>query len=293
MTTTLGPPSPPSLPPIDADAPEAHPPGLLDRWSDPLVMLVAAAVLAVVGLIPSAIKAPITLPVVLLLPGHALLAALDRPDRTLGAGPRIALRMVLSLAVVSLAVLAVGWVVGVGELSAVGSIWAVTSIFALAAWNRDLPTDAASAGPRWTQSGVLLAVTGLVAVAVVAIALLVLPEPRDEPFHRVAFAGSTKASGSPIVVSSGRTAAATVQVANGTDRTITYRVIPAIDGGLVWPAPRLRLRPGDVETVRVSGRIPRDACLSRLTVALAADGEDSGVAPLVTYVRNEAGDACG
>jgi len=271
---------------------EAHP-GLLDRWSDPTVVLVAAGALAVASLIPWAVKAPFTLPLALFLPGHALLAALDRPDRTLTAGPRVALRVALSMAIVSLVVLAVGWALGVDRFTVIGSVWLFTSLAALAAWNRDLPSTEASAGPRFTQSGVLLALTGAIAVVVVVGALVFLPRPRDPAYSQISFTGTTRTSGSPIVVRSGRTAEVKVAVVNGTSKTITYRVIPAIDGGAVWRAPKVRLGPGDRWSGTVKGVIPKEACLSRLTVSLAANAETSGVSPLVTYVRNEAGDACG
>lgn len=49
-----------------------------------------AGLMAVFGLLPWAAKTVVTLPLALVLPGHALLAALNRPDRGLGAGGRIA-----------------------------------------------------------------------------------------------------------------------------------------------------------------------------------------------------------
>jgi uncharacterized membrane protein len=270
----------------------AYRPGLLDRWSDPTVMLVAAAVLAVFGLIPSAIKAPVTLPLVLVLPGHALLATLDRPDRHLGLGPRVALRVITSLAVVSLVVLVVGTLFSVSTMSTLAGVWLFTSVAALTAWDRELPDRSLTSGPRWTQSGVLLALAMLAAAVVVIGALVLLPEPRAEQYSSIALAGTSKRSGSPLVVRSGTTAEVAVRVENGSDRTIEYRVIPAVDGGVVWKAPKVKLRPGESWTGTVEGAIPTYACLSRLTIALSANGEESGVRPLVLYVRNAAGDAC-
>lgn len=307
MTTTapppppsLPPPPPPPPPPVTEPVPVAAPDpfagvhqGLLDRWSDPILLLVAAAVLAVAGLLPWAVKSIVTLPLALLLPGHALLATLGRPDRSIGTGGRLAVRVILSMAIVSLTVLAVGSVVGVSRASVVAGIWMVVSVAALASWNRVAPTRAETPGPHVTQSGVVLGLTALVAVIVVVGALVLLPDPLDTPYSRLSVAGTTKASASPIVVDSGTTATVTVQVENGTGTTRSYRVIPAIDGGALWKAPKVRLGPGETWTGTIKGRIPKDACVSRLTVALASNGKPAGVAPLVLYIRNEAGDACG
>lgn len=285
-TSTLPPPPAPA-----AAAPEHQ--GLLDRWSDPVLLLVAAAVLAVLGLLPWAVKSIVTLPLALFLPGQALLAALDRPDRSLGTGGRIALRIVVSMAMVSLTVLAVGSVFGVSRASVVAGVWMVVSLCALAGWTREVPTKAATPGPHWTQSGVVLFLTALVAGVVVIGALVLLPDPLDSPYSRLSVAGTTKSSGSPIVVDAGTTASVQVQVKNGTGKIRSYRVIPAIDGGALWKAPKVRLSPGETWTGTIKGKIPKDACMSRLTVALASQGKPAGVAPLVLYIRNEAGDACG
>jgi uncharacterized membrane protein len=292
-TTTPTVPERPDPPRPPDSAMGEYRPGLLDRWSDPTMILVAAAVLAIFGLIPSAIKAPITLPLVLLLPGHALLATLDRPDRHLGLGPRMALRLITSISIVGLVVLLVGALFSVSRISTVAGVWAFISIAALTAWDRELPDRAATSGPRWTQSGVLLALAAVASTFVVFLAIVFLPQPRGEDYSSLALAGTSKRSGSPIVVRSGTTAEVQVRVENGTDRTVSYRVIPAIDGGEVWKAPRVRLQPGESWTGTVKGKIPKDACLSRLTISLSADGEDSGVRPLILYVRNAAGDACG
>lgn len=267
--------------------------GLLDRWSDVTLILIASALLAVVALIPSAIKAPVTLPLALLLPGHALLAALGRPDRGLGTGGRVALRVVLSLAAISLVVLAVGSVLGVSRATVIGSTWAFTSVAAMVSWDREVPTVQESAGQRFTQSGVFLLLTAVVSVIVVVGALIFLPQPRSVAYSSISVAGTTKTSGSPLRIRTGRTATVQVAVFNGTGKTMNYRVIPAIDGGAAWSAPKVHLAPGERWSGTVKGRIPKEACLSRLTIALAANGKDSGVKPLVLYVRNETAKACG
>lgn len=267
--------------------------GPLDRWSDPTAMLVAAATLLVLALLPWAAKAIVTLPLALLLPGHCLLAALDRPDRELPGGARVALRVVLSMAMLSLLVLVVGAAFGVDRFSVLIGTWSVCTVLSFLAWNHEVPDTRTDGRHRWTQSGVLLVLAGLGAVAVVAVALLVLPRPRQEPFSSLAVTGTSKASGFPLRVRSGTTAEVEVEVVNGTDERATYRVIGAVDGGAAWDAPALRLDPGERDTVTIEGPIPTDACLSRLRVSLSRDREDAGVRPLILYVRNEAGDACG
>lgn len=264
----------------------------IDRWSDPNLLLVLAAVLALAALLPTAARALITLPLALLLPGHALLAALDRPDRVLTSGARVALRVALSTALVSLSVLLIGAAFGVNRVTVIIAVWVVCSLAALAAWGRVVPARRAAAGSTVTQSGVLLALAVVAAMGVVAVALALLPAPRDAPYSRIALWGTSRSSGSPLVVSSGRTAEVQVEVENQTGRERVYRVIPAIDAGLVWKAPEIRLRDGERWRGTVEGRIPEDACVSRLTIALARGGRDSGVRPLVLYLRNEAGDAC-
>jgi uncharacterized membrane protein len=292
----------PTLPPPPAGGAagwdEGVPPGgeaagPLDRWSEPTVLLVAAGVLLVVALVPWAIRSIVTFPLALLLPGHALLAALDRPDRSLSGGARVALRVVVSLAAISIVVLAVGAVFGVDRFSVLIGVWLFSTICGFIAWGYEVPTARAEGRHGWTQSGVLLAITGIIAVVVVAVGLAVLPEPRQEPFSSLGLAGTTKASGFPLRVRSGTTAELEVEVRNATDQRATYRVIGAIDGGAAWDAPEVVLDPGEREVVDLEGPIPADACIARLRISLSANREDAGVRPLIVYVRNEAGDACG
>lgn len=295
-TTRPGPPEGLSDPPTE-QLPTVDPAiqvgGPLDRWSDPTAMLVAAGVLLVAALLPWAIKSVITFPLALLLPGHALLAALDRPDRELSGGARVALRVVLSMATISLVVLVTGAVFGVDRFSVLIGVWLFCTIAAFLAWGQEPVATRSDGHHRWTQSGVLLALTGVVAVIVIALALAVLPEPRDQSFSSLALTGTTKASGFPLRVRSGTTAELEVEVRNGTRARRTYRVIGAIDGGAAWDAPDVVLDPGERGTVKVKGPIPKDACLSRLRLSLSANRQDAGVRPLIVYVRNEAGDACG
>lgn len=267
--------------------------GPLDRWSDPTAMLVAAGALLVVALLPWAIRSVVTFPLALLLPGHCLLAALDRPDRDLSGGARLALRVVTSLALISLVVLVAGAIFGVDRFSVLIGVWLLCTVLSFVAWNHEVPDLRSDGQHRWTQSGVLLVLAALGGVLVVVIALLVLPRPREQAFSSLGVAGTSKASGFPLRVRSGTTAEVQVEVVNGTDERATYRVIGAIDGGAAWDAPALRLDPGERDVVTIEGPIPEDACISRLRVSLSRNREDAGVRPLILYVRNEAGDACG
>lgn len=264
-----------------------------DEWSDPTLVLAAAGVLALVALVPHPARSLVTLPLALVLPGHALLAALDRPDRRLPGGGRLALRAVLSLAALSLVTLAVGWLVGVGKLAVVTGSWAFASACAIAAWRHPPPARRARHRSPFTQSGVLIGLASLGIVAVVAAAVLLLPEPRQEPFNRLALTGGARDLGNPVATTTAATAPdIEVEVENGTGSTASYRVVPAIDAGHAWEAPEASLEPGETHTFTVSGPLPRGACVSRLTITLSVDGEDSGVAPLVLYLRDEAGTAC-
>jgi uncharacterized membrane protein len=265
----------------------------LDRWSDPTILLIASGVLLVAALLPWAIRSVVTFPLAMLLPGHCLLAALDRPDRELTGGARLALRTVLSMAMITLIVLLIGALIGVDRFSVLASVWLLCTVLSFLGWNHELPDPRSDGRHRITQSGVLLVVALLGAVLVVVVALLVLPQPRDEPYSSLAVTGTSKASGFPLRVRSGTTAEVQVEVRNGTQRRATYRVIGAIDGGAAWDAPAVRLDPGERATVTIEGPIPKDACISRLRVSLSRNREDAGVRPLILYVRNEVGKACG
>jgi hypothetical protein len=262
------------------------------RLEDPMAVLGAAMVMAVVAVLPlGPVRAVVNLPLLLLLPGHALLVALRSPDAGLELAGRVAARVAASLALVGVSLLAVGSVVDLSRTVVVLTIWAVVVALGLVAVARPRP-DPVAAGPTvWTQSGVLLGLAaGLTTVLVVA-GVAVLPEPRQEPYSRLSVSGETRDAGTPLLVT-GRTAVVHVEVENGDDEAHRFGVVAAVDGGAQWESVARRIGPGETWTGAVEGRVPADACLSRLRISLTRDGEPSDVNPLILYLRDERGDAC-
>lgn len=297
MTDTTTRPHLPAVPPsgpadLTIQAPARNGASRFDLWSDPALLLIAGAVLAAASLAPTVGRSVVTLPLVLILPGHALLAALNRPDRTLSASGRFAIRVALSLAVVALVVLLVGWLFSVERPAVVTGLWLANSASAFAAWRHPLPRRSAVAASPFTQSGVLLGLAALLTVGAVAVGVILLPEPRVTPYSRLSLDGPSRDVDSPVVVTKDADPEIRVEVENGTGETVSYRVIPSIDGGFNWDSPKAVVKAGETWSGTITGPLPADACEVRLRVALSADGKESGVAPLVLYIRNERGEAC-
>ncbi len=266
------------------------------RLEDPAVVLGAAMVMAVVAVLPlGAGRAVINLPLLLLLPGHALMVALRGPDAGLELAGRIGVRIVASLSLLGLALLAVGSVIDLGRTVVVLTVWAVVVALGLVgvARGRAVEPEGAPAAV-WTQSGVLLGLAGVVTTALVVAGVALLPEPRQEPYARLSVAGETRDAGTPLVLEEGNDVVVHVEVENGDeDDAHRFGVVAALDGGGQWDSVAKRIGAGATWTGAIEGDVPADACLSRLRVSLTRDGEPAGVNPLILYIRNETGDACG
>lgn len=274
-------------------APPRAPRSLGERLEDPAVVLGGAMLMALVAVVPlGPLRAVVNLPLVLLLPGHALLVALGSPDRGLELAARLAGRVVASLALVGLALLAVGSVVDLHRLVVVLVIWALVVALGFAGVARSRPVAPSAAGSTvWTQSGVLLALAAVVTTVLVVAGVALLPAPRQDPFSRLAVTGATRDAGSPLRIAGSKTTIE-LEVENGDDEGHRYGVVAAIDGGAQWESVAQRLDPGETWTGSIEGKVPADACLSRLRISLTRDGEPADVNPLILYLRRDTGDAC-
>ncbi len=104
---------------------------------------------------------------------------------------------------------------------------------------------------------------------------------RAQAAHRAARAAATGAVG---------TVDLSIGVINGSAWRRFYRVAPLLDGVPCWPNQTLSLGPGASWSGHVSGAVPADGALHRLTITLRqlnGNGQDraGSVGPLVVWVR--------
>jgi hypothetical protein len=237
-----------------------------------IVLAYAAAGAASVAL-PQPARALVAAPVLLLVPGYALLHAVGaRCDRI----TRLALSAALSLAIVPLAGLGVWAVRGTLDAELVLAVLAAFAILpAVAALARRRRAAAGPPGGGSLGGAIRLAAVAGGAVAVLAVSLHVLPGAPPPPFTQVALAGSWAGLHDAVTVEPGARVVVDVEVTNRTGAPAMLLVEPTMKGAS-WRGQAVRLADGATWRGTVEGAVPRGGCLHRLRVGVR-DG-DGGTA---------------
>jgi uncharacterized membrane protein len=278
-------------------------------------LLVALAMLnvAVVAL-PPAPRAVVVLPLALLMPGYALLLALFGRSLPLDAAPLLALAALLSMAfypLLALALYATGLLLRMGSVLG-GMDVCVLALTAVAAsrfgphevsrtsnagGTVDLqPSHGADrrplfAGSRRAVDQTRLALWGIgVVVTIVCVGVGVagathaLSTVPAAPYTAFYLSGRWAHIDTVVTVAPGRWLVVTVGVANDTGQRQVYRLSPLFTDAH-WRAYTIVVPPGRTWTGAVSGRMPLDSCLHRLSLTLHQRGERVPLRPLVLWVR--------
>jgi hypothetical protein len=230
---------------------------------------VAVLLLPVLLIVPNPVRAALSLPIVLLAPGYALLLAVGRnlaiEDRVRGA----CLAVALSIAVVPMLVL-IAYVVRrpLETSTVIAAIVIGTIAFAAisVATRRDDLRAAPSSGPRGKM--LASATVGIVAIGLlVLVARLVLPAGTAARFTAISLDRSWAETNSVTVLAPGKTLSVDVRVDNESGRTQHYDVIPQVTGAR-WAGASFDLPSGESWRGKVSGTITAGGCLHRLQISL-------------------------
>lgn len=255
----------------------------------------ASAGLAVAGLLvtlapdlPQPLRG-LSAPVAFVAPGYGLLAVALRLDDRLTFVLRLALSVMLSLAVIALATVAVDPLVA--RLDAhtfahtVGGL--ILAFAALVALERAPGTAAGrAAGAGAGERRTLLGLGGLVAVTVgiVAASITLLPSPARIPYFRFGLDRSwlgLDRTVEPI----GRTLTVDLALKNSYPRARTYTIVPSLKGAGPWTRKTITIPADGRWQGTISGPVPDTRrCFNRMGVALRADDKTKHIAVLTLYV---------
>lgn len=274
-----------------------------DRGAGPAVMngipvsvwmVGGAAVMVVLALLPEPLRA-LNLPVMLLLPGFALVTAL------LGAfRPSSLLARVISWLAASLASLAVvSTIVSLPDLELTrgrvlaGQVLVILGCAALAWLSPASNGEPTSTEPERRLVGQALAamVVGVgLAVAAVAFGLATSEDPTV--FIRMSL--SDPEASAPLAHPGDGSTSVEVVVRNDDDQVRRFELVPAVEGvgGVAWDRVTFELPPGQEWVGEVAGPVPASGCLQRVGVKLRVDDADSNVNRLTRWVAGQDGVPC-
>jgi len=276
--------------------------------------LVAATValnLGVAAPVPL-LRAVVTLPLALLVPGYAVVLALFGRRLPLDAAPLAALTALLSMAfypLLALVLYAAGWPLATGSVLA-GTDAAILLFTAVAAArmatlhpplrqaalrpplvNTEMEDEESGSASRRPRGPARLALGGLgVAAMLILLGAVtvgttrVLPASPAAPSTAFYLAGRWSRLSSVVSLAPGHRLAVVVGIANNTGRRQVYRLSPLLDGAR-WRAVMVTLPAGATWTGTVAGPVPAGGCLRRLSLTLHSGDSRVALRPLVLWVQ--------
>jgi uncharacterized membrane protein len=268
------------------------------------LLLVGLGVMNLGVLVPlPALRAMITLPLALWVPGYAEMMAVfghrPRPD----ALPTLAFTVLLSMAtypLVALALYATGIPIRTGSviLSTDGIVALLVAMTVLRT-RRERRITTVSVVPfvtmtvlcsPWNRArgGVLF--TALVAIAIAALvgALPLWPAPMDQPYTQFYLVGSWAHLSTIVSARSHQKLVVGLGISNQTHRRQSYQIIPRLDGGPGWPGRTVTVPDGRRWTGSLEGGVPTDGCVHRLSIALRV-GRNGPALSLTLWLRGAPG----
>jgi uncharacterized membrane protein len=268
----------------------------------PVRLLLAALGVMNLGVLAPlpALRATLTLPPALLVPGYAMVMAVfgQRPRRDWL--PTLALAALLSMAtypLVALALYAAAIPIRTGSVMA-GTDGTVALLAAMAALRtrRGRPATTISGEPfiratvvhsPWNgaRGGVLFAALVAIVMAALAGTMALLPAPRDQPYTQFYLAGSWAHLSAIVRARAHQRLVVDLGIVNQTHRRQRYQIVPRLDGGPRWPGRVVTVPAGRTWTGSVDGDVPRDGCVHRLSIDLRVGRNGNALRPLILWVR--------
>jgi len=254
--------------------------------------LLACAALMTAGLaVDGPLRAAIELPLALLLPGASVLAA-ARGRRPARPATDVGLAVVLSFAawiLIALTCYVLAQPFTTTAVIAGGDIVVVASALVCLARGAPLATLTGSADRRVPAGQLLLYALAVAAViGVVAVATRSAPEPAPytQSYSEIALAGRWADVRSPVaVISRAGPVSVELSVANHTQATKAYRVVPVMREAN-WSARTFELAPGASWRGLVRGTVPEGGCLHRLLVSVREAGAAKPIGSVTLWFQN-------
>jgi uncharacterized membrane protein len=268
----------------------------------PARLLLAALVVLNLGvLVPlPALRAAVTLPLALLVPGYAVMMAAfgHRPRRD--ASLTLAFIVLLSMAtypLVALALSAAAIPIRTGSvmLSTDGLV-AFLVVVAVVRGRRERRTSIVSVVPfvttivlrsPWSgaRGGVLFAALVAGVIATLAGTTPLLPAPTDQPYTQFYLAGSWAHLSTIVRARSHQKLVVDVGITNQTHRQQSYQIVPRLDGGTGWPGRVVTVPDGRTWTGSLDGDVPQDGRVHRLSIVLRVGRNGTALSPLTLWVH--------
>jgi uncharacterized membrane protein len=265
------------------------------------LLLVALGVMNLGVLVPlPALRAALTLPLALLVPGYAVLMAAfgHRPRRD--APLTLVFTVVLSMAtypLVALALSAAAIPIRTGSvmLSTDGLVALLVAVAVLRTRRErriigvfvvPFVTTAELRSPwNGARGGVLVAALMASAIAALAAALPLWPAPTDQPYTQFYLAGSWAHLSAMVQVRPNQRLAVELGITNQTHRRQSYQIVPRLDGGPGWPGRTVTVPDGRSWRGSLDGDVPPDGCVHRLSIALHVGRNGKALSLLTLWVR--------
>jgi len=269
------------------------------------LLLAALGVMNLGVLVPlPALRAMVTLPLALLVPGYAVMMAVfgHRPRRD--APLTLAFTVLLSMAtypLMALALYAAAIPIRTGSvmLSTDGLVALLVAMAVLRTRRERRITTVSvvpfvtTAGLRspWNgaRGGVLFAALVAIAIAALAAALPLWPAPTDQPYTQFYLAGSWAHLSTIVRARSHQKLVVGLGIINQTHRRQSYQIVPRLDGGPGWPGRTVTVPGGRSWTGSMSGYVPADGSVHRLSIALRVSRNGKALSPLTVWVRGAPG----
>ena len=274
--------------------------GGLPAIERPAFLVAAATATVLLSFLPPGLRWVIT-PLVMWLPGQALICAVFGPRLEFGGVRRVCLALLLTLATYPILALAVfSLSVPMSHVTVALSTWvfvvACAGVVGLRR-RRDLrhglPPDegeSRSAGIEVRQL-ILPGLAIAAALLIVWASLHLLPRKDPTPYSAAAFSGPWALVSGAVAYDSGADPTVDLAVINATFADDTYVVsgrVIAADGSITfWTPAIVEVAAGTTTDLAVSGPLPPGECRAKLELAVTpADGD--ALDPLTVYFRDRA-----
>ena len=272
----------------------------------PARLLLAALGLMNLGvLVPlPALRAAVTLPPTLLVPGYAVMMAVFGYRPRPHALPTLAFTALLSMAtypLVALALYAASIPIRTGSMMlSTDGLVAFLVVMAMLRTRCERRTTTISVVPFVTttvlrspwngaRGGVLFVALVAIAIAALAGARPLLPAPRDQPYTQFYLAGSWAHLSTMVQVQPNQRLAVELGITNHTHRPQSYQIVPRLDGGTGWPGRVVTVPDGRTWTGSLDGDVSQDGCVHRLSIVLRVGRNGTALSPLTLWVRGAPG----
>ena len=251
-----------------------------------------------------ALRAAVTLPLALLVPGYAVMMAAFGHRSRHDAVTALAFAVLLSMAtypLVALALYAAALPIRTGSVivSTDGLVTLLVVVAVLRMRRKGPPTDssgepiitATAVHSPWNRArgGVLFASLVAGVIAALAGAMPLLPTPTDQPYTQFYLAGSWAHLGAIVRARSHQKLVVDLGIINQTHRGQRYRIVPRLDGGPGWPERTVTVPDGRSWTGSLDGDVPQDGCVHRLSIVLRVGRNGKALSPLTLWVRGAPG----